>query len=147
MKVSKHTEMSLKSMGAAMFMFTIALYMIAGGLFALSTSEHFYYHVHFVFLIQGMIVSMAASAVFAISFGYVKSWNFLARYSLVTALLAALFGTSMLIFAANAVAGYHLWVLSGFIATFAMGTAFSIVSEKHFRSTGQRSVIIWELLK
>ena len=146
-KISKHTEMSCKSMGAAMFTATVCLYMMAGSLFALASNEQFYYHAPFSFLIQGMIASMIASVVWAVSFGYVKSWNFFARYLLSLIILAVLFGASILIPAINSVAKHYLWVSSGFIASLGMGTAFAVVSEKHFRSTGLRSTIIWELLK
>jgi len=145
-KISKkQIELSCKALGAGMFMGIICLYIAIGALFTLVSGEGFYYHVSFAFLIQGIVVSMTASVIWLLYFSLSKSWSFLTRYLLAFITLAALFIISMLIPAINGAEGYFIWVISGFISTFAFGTGVAVSSNKHFRNTGSRTALIWEI--
>jgi len=141
----KKMELSCKALGAAMFMGTVCLYMAIGALFTFVSSEAFYYHISFTFLLQGIVVSLAASAVWVLCFSLTKAWGFSIRYLLALITLAALFAVSMLIPAINVVEGHFIWVISGVISTLAFGTAVAVSSNIHFRKTGSRSVLLWEI--
>jgi len=144
-KITKEMELSIKALGAAMFMGTVCLHIAIVALFAFISGDNFYYHISFAFLIQGMIASMLASATWALCFGSTKSWRFLAKYLLTTIILVALFAITMLIPAINSTEGHFIWIVSGLISTFAFGTAVAVLSDKHFKKTGSRSVLLWEL--
>ena len=143
--INKEMEVSCQALGAAMFMATACLYMAIGVLFAFVNQESFYYHVSFAFLIQSVAVSMSASTVWVLCFGFIKAWGFITRYFLALLILVILFGISMLIPAINSLDGSLLWIISGLISTIAFGTGLAILSEKHLRQTGIRSVLIWEI--
>ena len=145
MKNLKKIETSSKSLAAAMFMATVCLYMLIGAVISSRMYDVFYYHIPFSLLIQGVVLSLAASAVWMASFAHSKKWGFFARYLLAFTILALLFGASVLIPAINSETGHLRWLLSSFIATLGMGTALAIKNEKYFKSTGNRSVLIWEL--
>ena len=140
----KDMELSCKALGAAMFLGIICAYIAIGAAFAFVSGTDFYYHVSFAFLIQGIAVSMIASAAWVLCFSLAKSWSFLTRYLLVLTISAALFATSMLIPAINATEGL-IWLISGIISTFSFGTGVAILSSKHFKNTGARSTLLWEL--
>jgi len=141
----KKMELSCKALGAAMFMFTVCLYMAIGTVLALVSGNAFYYHISFAFLIQGIAMSLIASSAFVLPFSLSKSWGFLMRYLIALAVLAALFIISMLIPAISAVEGYFVWAISGVISAFVFGTAVAVSSNMHFRKTGSRSALLWEI--
>ena len=145
MKNLKKIETSSKSLAAAMFMATVCLYMIIGALISSRMYDVFYYHIPFCFLIQGVVVSLAASAVWMAAFAHGKQWGFFVRYLLAFIVITVLFGASVLIPAINSEAGHLRWLLSSFIVTIGMGTALAVKNEKYFKNTGKRSVLIWEL--
>ena len=144
-KISKELELSIKALGSAMFMATVCLYLAIGAVLYFVRDANFYYHISFAFLIQGLVVSMAASVTWMMCFESAKSLSFIARYVLALMLLTALFGVSILLPVINSTAGHLLWLLSGFVATFAFGTAIAVLSEKRLKKTGSRSVLLWEL--
>jgi len=144
-KICKKLELSCKALGAAMFMGAICLYMAIGALFTFVSGGGFYYHVPFVLLAQGIVVSMMASAMWAVCMSLAKSWGFFTRYLLVLVVLAALFVISMLIPVINGVDGHLIWIISVAVSTFAFGTAVAVYSNMHFRKTGTISALIWEI--
>ena len=144
-KVSKHMEISCQSLGAAMFMAAVCVYMVAGIIFGWVSEEGFHYHAPFAFLFQGVVVSMTASIVWTLCFGLIKSWNFLAKYFFAMAVVAALLGMSMLIPAINSQPGNFIWIISCFISTIGFGTLLALFSETHLKKTGERSVLVWEI--
>jgi|GEM_PF-1283601 len=141
----KELEMSIKALGAAMFMATVCLYLLVGGVAFLLGREEFQFHVPFAFLIQGLIASMAASAAWMLCVGNIKKMGFAAKYLMVMAITLALFGMSALIPAIRSTDGVWLWLASGLVATVAFGTAIAATSEKRLKKTGTRSVLLWEL--
>ena len=144
-KISKKIELSCKALGAAMFMGTVCLYMALGALFVFVSDAGFYYNISFAFLIQGILVSMIASAVWVLCFSSVKARGFFARYVPAFIGLAALFAASMLIPAIRGTEGYVLWIASGFLSTFAFGTAVAVSGNRYFKKTGTRSALLWEI--
>ena len=146
-KISKETELSCKALGAAMFMAAVCLYMAIGAVFASVSGEDFYYHISFVFLIHGMIVSMLSSVLWVLCFGLVKPWGFFCRYLIALIILTALFGLSILMPVINSTEEHFLWIISSLISTLAFGTAIAVLSEKRLRKTGVRSVLLWELIE
>ena len=146
-KKFKDIETSCKSMGAAMFMFNVCIYMAVRTLSAAFLNIKIYYQIPFAFIIHGIIISMISSALWFLFFGFIKQWCFLPRYLLTLLVLVAFFGLSALIPVINSNAGYYHWIISGFASVFLMGTAFSVANEKTYKNTGKRIVLIWELLK
>lgn len=144
-KMNKEMELSYKALSAAMFMGTVCLYMAIGAVFALVSGEGFNYHVSFAFLIQGVVVSTLASIVCVLCFGSAKSWSFVTRYLLTLLILSALFILSMLIPVIGSTKGHFMWVISGAASILAFGTAVAVLSNQHFKKTGTRSVLLWEL--
>ena len=144
-KMSKQMELSFKALGAAMFMGTVFLHMAIGALFGFISEENFYYNVSFALLIQGMAVSMLASAAWVLCFGCAKPWGFVPRYLLALVVLAALFAISIYIPVINSTENYFTWVVSGVVSTLAFGSAVAMLSNKRFRKTGSRSTLLWEL--
>ena len=144
-KICKKQELSYKALGAAMFMGAICLHMAIGVLFARVNGRGFYYHVPFALLVHGIVASMAVSAAFSLCISLAKSWGFVARYLLALLVLVALLAISILIPVINRVDGYHIWLISVAISTFAFGTAIAVYSNMHFKNTGLRSALIWEI--
>jgi len=144
-KICKKVELSFKALGSAIFMGTVCLYMAIGALLALVSGEAFYYNVPFTFLMQGMGMSMLAAPAWVLCFGSGKPLSFSARYLLVLIILAVLTAVSMSIPAINSTDGHFVWVISGIISTLAFGTTVAVLSNKHFRNTGARCTLLWEL--
>ncbi|MCL2376636.1 MAG: hypothetical protein FWC76_04485 [Defluviitaleaceae bacterium] len=144
-KINKKMELSCKALGAAMFMFTVCLYMAIGALFASMGGEVFNYHISFALLIQGIAVSLVASTAWVLCFSFNKPWGFFTRYIISLVALAALFVISMLIPVVNGAEGHFIWIISGIASTFVFGTAVAVSSNMHFRKTGLRSALLWEI--
>jgi len=138
-------ELSIKALWAAIFMATIFIYLVVGFIMRLLNVENFYHHISFAFLIQGLIMSMIGSATWILSFGHNKKSGFLVRYLLPLVILIISFGISMLIPAINSTEWYLLWLASGLLSSLSFGTAIAVLSEKHLKKTGKRSVLLWEL--
>jgi len=145
--MSTQFQMSWKSICTIMFMTTTCLYAIVSLSLSLLMDEGFYFYIPLTFVIHLMILTLVVSGVWMVSFGYIKSYGFVARYLLFLAVTAALFATSMLVPIINFSEGHYLWIACGFIVSFGMGTGLSIQSEKHFKATGKRSVLLWEFNK
>jgi len=90
-------------------------------------------------------MSLIASAAFVLPFSLTKSWGFFTRYIIALVTLAALFTASMLIPVIHIVEGHFLWLISGAISTFVLGTAVAVLSNMYFRKTGSRSALLWEI--
>jgi len=144
-KISKHMEISCQSLGAAMFMAAVCVYMAAGIIIGWASEEGFRYHIPFVFLLQGVVLSMTASIVWTLFFGLIKSWKLPAKYFSAMAVVAALLGISMLIPAINSKPGHFIWIISCFISTIGFGTLLAVFSEAYLKKTGERSVLVWEI--
>jgi hypothetical protein len=144
-KKAKDMELSLKVLGAGMFMGTVVIYMVIGALFTMTGREGFNYQVPFALLIQGMVLSMATSIMWVVCFGVMKSQKFFARYSTLLIFIMVLSGVSMLIPIINSTDGHFIWIISGLVSTLAFGTAVAVLSEKQLKKVGARSVLIWEL--
>ena len=144
-KISKSMEVSCQALGAAIFMTTACFYMVAGAIFNWAGSGDFYFHIPLAFLIQGVVISMIASVVWTLLLGVVTSYTFLVRYLLALIVLSALLGVSILIPAINSTTGHFIWIISSFVSIFFFGTALAALSQKHFKKTGVRSVLVWEI--
>ena len=141
----KDIELSGKSLGAAMFMATVCLYMAIGALSARLSGADFYYHIPFVFLVHGVIISLLAAGVWVINFGLIKTKGFGFRFLFTLIILTALFGISIKLPVINSNIGYELWIISGLISTAAFIIGVSVLSEKYLKKTGSRTVLLWEL--
>lgn len=144
-KMHKELELSIKALGAAMFMATVCLYLAVGAVFFLIDRENFHYHISFAFLIQGLIASFAASVAWMVCVGQIKKMGFVARYAISAVITLVLFGLSALIPIIHSTQGFWLWLVSGVVATVAFGTGIAVTSEGKLKKTGKRTVLLWEL--
>ena len=144
-KKYKELELSSKALGAAMFMFTVCIYMAIIAILNARGGENINYHVTFAFLIHGIILSLICSGVWVLFFGLGEKCGFFSRYLPALALTAILYGISMIIPAIKNIDGALFWIVSGFSSSFLFGTSVALLSEKKKRTTGIRSVLLWEL--
>jgi len=143
--MAKKIELSCKALGAGMFMGTVCAYLAIGAVLTFISSGGFYYHVTFPLLIQGIVVSMAASALWVLCFTHAKGWGFATRYMVAFVPLAVLFVISVFLPVINGAEGHILWVASGVFSTLAFGTTVAVASNKHYKNTGSRSALLWEI--
>ena len=144
-KKYKELELSSKSLGAAMFMFAVCIYMVITAILNAQNCENIIYHVTFAFLIHGIILSLICSGVWVLFFGLGDKCGFFSRYFPALALTAILYGISLIIPAIKNIDGALFWIVSGFSSSFLFGTSVALLSEKKKRTTGTRSVLLWEL--
>ncbi len=119
--------------GAILFMTTVCIYLLIGTLISSKIYPVFYYYVPFSFLVQGMLMSMAASGVWLLLFGYKKLLHFSIRYLISAAVFMAIYFVSVQIPVINSLVGHLRWMWSCCIAILGWGVPFSIVNEKHNR--------------
>ena len=138
-------EVSCQALGEAIFMATACIYMVAGAIYTWIGNVDFYFNIPLAFLIKGVAIPMIAFIVWTISLGLIASCTFLVRYLLALVVLSALLWVSMLIPIINSTTGYFIWIISSFISIFFFGTVLATLSQKHFRKTGVRSVLVWKI--
>ncbi|MCL2373601.1 MAG: hypothetical protein FWC78_09420 [Defluviitaleaceae bacterium] len=142
--MNKKVELSCKALGAAVFMGMICIYMGLGVIFWL-LGWGVVSQISFWFLLQGIALAMVASGAWVLSFGAGKNWGFGARYLLAIGVLAAAVGLSVAIPGLRAMDGFYLWLASGTGAALAFGNAVAVLSHRHFKATGLRSSLLWEI--
>jgi len=143
--VSKHMEVSCQSLGAAMFMAIVCIYMIIGAITVWAGNGAFYYHIQFTLLIQGVIISMSASIIWTLFLGMSSIKSLFAKIFLCSMIIMILLGISVLIPAINKSDGYIFWILSCIISLFGFGILLALYSERYYKKTGVRSVLVWEI--
>ena len=144
-KINKHMEVSCQSLGAVMFMAIVCFYMIIGVIVAWVGSDAFYYHIPFAFLIHGVIISMTASIVWTLILGMSSIKSFIMKVALCITTIILLLVASVFVPIINKSDGYIIWMLSCIISLIGFGILLSFYSEKFYKKTGKRSVLIWEI--
>lgn len=129
----------LKMFGAAIFTGLICLYMVSGSLYALVTGEAFEYTIPFIFVLQGLLLSVLISFLWSLLLSdvVIKKWRYFPRLVVFTISLMLLLTISLLTFVAIPTEWAKLWlIVNGIIGVGLI--MFSIISELHFKATGKR---------
>jgi len=145
LKKYKALELSSKALGAAMFMFTVCLFMAICALYNAFNEKSVNMTIPFALLIHGIILSLMCSGVWVLFFGLGEKCGFVSRYLPALVLTGILFGISMIIPVIKNANGVFFWIISGFVSSFLFGSGIAVLSEIKRRKTGIRSVLLWEL--
>ena len=143
--ISKHMEVSCQSLGAAMFMAIVCFYMIIRAVITLIGDDVSFYHVPFSLLIQGVIISMSSSIIWTLILGISSIKSLVIKVILCLMFIIILLFVSVLIPVVNKSDGYIIWILSCAISLFGFGILLAFYSEKYYKRTGVRSVLVWEI--
>jgi len=143
--ISKETELTIKALGAAMFMATVCLYMAVGFVLSHAVLDDFVFTLHFALLIQGILASLLASAGWVICIGLTKTGSFLVRYLLAVVLNLGVFAITLLIPGINLIEWYMLWLACGVFSTIAFGTGVAALSHRQLKKYGRETVLLWQL--
>ena len=129
----------VKAMAAGIFGGLMCLYMVSGILYARVTGEAFNYAIPFVFVIQGLVLSMLISVLWGIflSDAIVKKWRYFKRHILFELSLLALLAICFLMFLAIPVEWSKIWLVSAGIITFGVLIIFGLM-EMYLKKTGKR---------
>jgi len=127
-----------KLMAASIFAGLMVLYLVAGYVVAAITGD-FYYGIPFIFVIEGIVLSLVIAALWGAIFGEQSglNWRYFHRLIVFCLSMAVLLTLSVLVFF-----GWHtdwakLWWIV--IACIMAGiVAVSVLGEVHFRRTGRR---------
>jgi hypothetical protein len=129
----------LKAMAAMIFAGFICLYMISGILYAVVTGMEFNYMIPFVFILQGLGLSVLISILWELFFSniIIKKWRFFLRHLVFEISLMVLLAVCFLTFLAIPTDWAKLWlIVAGIIAVGII--TISSISEMYYKKTGKR---------
>jgi phosphatidylserine synthase len=129
----------LKSMAAMIFAGFICLYMGSSILYAVFTGIEFNYSIPFVFILQGLVLSVLISILWELFFSniIIKKWRFFLRHLIFELSLLALLAVCFFTFLAIPTDWAKLWLLVVGIIGVGIITISSI-SEMYYKKTGKR---------
>jgi phosphoglycerol transferase MdoB-like AlkP superfamily enzyme len=130
--------MPIKTYAALIFTGLICLYMISGVLYAQLSGAVFSYTIPFVFVLQGLVLSLLISILWSvfISDVLIKKLRFFARFLLFGLSLLVLLSLCLLTFLAVPTNWAKLWLIV--IAAVVFGIVIlSCLSEMYYRKTGK----------
>ncbi|MCL2592828.1 MAG: hypothetical protein FWD82_05625 [Defluviitaleaceae bacterium] len=127
----------IKAFAAIMFAGLICLYMVSGILYAFFTGAEISHSIPFVFIIQGMGLTLAIAILRELVFAdfIIKKWRFFQRVIAFSILLIILLGICTLTFLAIPTEWSALWLISASILALGV-TVISGISEIYYRKTG-----------
>jgi len=130
----------IKNTAPWIFAVMVCLYMAGGALYnSIYTDPLFTYAIPFIFLIEGLVLSVLISVLYGVFFGdeIIKKWRYFPRLVLFCVSLIVLLVLSVLVFYTMPTFFAKLWWLV--IGCAAAGIALlSVIAECHFRITGKR---------
>jgi hypothetical protein len=129
----------IKAMAAMIFAGFICLYMVSGIFYAVVTGMEFNYMIPFVFVLQGLGLSVMISILWELFFFIViiKKWRFFLRHLIFEISLLALLTVCFLTFLAIPTDWAKLWLIVAGIVAVGIITISSI-SEMYYKKTGKR---------
>jgi len=129
--------MPAKSLAALIFSGLMVLYVIAGYIVPAIQGASFGYTVPFIFVIEGVVLSIVIAAAWQALFADSRRWRFLPRLAVFCLVLVVLLALSVLVFF-----GWHTdWAKLWWIVVAAIMAGIvivAIVGELYYRATGQR---------
>lgn len=129
----------VKGFSAMIFAGLMVLYMIGGALYAALWHVRFEYTIPFVFVLEGLALSVLISVLWGILFSenILKKWRYFPRLVVFSLSLVILLSLCLLVFFAMPTHEAKLWLLvAGSVATAII--ALSAICELYFRATGKR---------
>ena len=128
----------IKAFAAMMFGGLMCLYMVSGFLYAFFTGADFDYSIPFVFLLQGMGLTIAIALLRELIFGdvVIKKWRFFRRIIVFCILLMMLLVVCFLTFFAIPIDWAYLWLIAVGVLVLGVTIMFGL-SEIYYRKTGE----------
>lgn len=139
MKKLLNFMMPVKTFAAMIFTGLMCLYMVTGSLYAAILEEPFDYTIPFVFVLQGLVLALLTSALWAVFIGeaVIPKMRYFPRLILFSLSLLFLLAVCFLLFLAIPIAWAKLWLIVTVCVTAGV-IALSILSEVHLKVTGKR---------
>ena len=139
MKKLLNFVLPLKSFAAMIFSGFICAYMVTGTLYSIILKDPFNYTIPFVFVLQGLVLSIVISSLWVIILGdtIIKKMRYLPRLIIFSISLMVVLVLCLLTFFAIPTDWAKLWlIVAGLVV---MGIiALSILFELYYRITGKR---------
>ncbi|MCL2874508.1 MAG: hypothetical protein FWE29_06235 [Defluviitaleaceae bacterium] len=128
----------IKSFAAQMLAGLIILYMVTGVLYASATGADFEYNIPFIFILQGIALTMMIALLRELILGdiFIKKWRFFKRILTFCILLKALFAISFFVFFSIPTSWAYLWLIAIGVLMFGTTLIFGL-SEMYYRKTGE----------
>jgi len=128
----------IKFFAASMFSGLVCLYMVSGFLYAFFTGEEVSYSIPFIFVIQGMGLTLVIAILRELFFGdfVIRKWRFFLRTTVFCISLIALLFACTLTFLAVPTEWAFLWLISASVLALGVTVIFGI-SEMYYRKTGE----------
>lgn len=129
----------VKAIAGMVFMGIICLYMVTGGLYAAMTGTLFDYAIPFIFIVQGLLLAVAASVLWLVIFNdiVIKKMRYFQRLMLFSVSLAVVFAVCLLTFMAIPTEWSRLWLtVNGCVAVGVV--VFSVLGETYCAAIGKR---------
>jgi len=139
MKKLMEFVMPLKAFSAMIFAGLVILYMVSSVLYTHFTGIEYGYSIPFVFILQGIGLSVLISLLWGLYFSNViiKKWRFFLRHIMFEISLLALLAICFFTFFAIPTELANIWLIaSGIVALFVI--MLSSLSEMYFKKTGKR---------
>jgi phosphatidylserine synthase len=129
----------IKAMAAMIFAGLMCLYMLSGILYAGVTGVEFNYMIPFIFVLQGLGLSVLIAILWELFFSntVIKKWRFFLRHVMFEISLLALLAVCFLTFSAIPTDWAKLWLIAA--GSVAVGIiAISGIGEMYYKKTGKR---------
>lgn len=145
MKKLMSVVIPVKSFAALIFTGLVCLYMVMGSLCAAIMNTPFTYSIPFVFILQGLVLSLVVSALWGVFFSdaLFKKMRYLPRLIIFSIIIMILWAVCLLVFFAIPTAWAKLWLIVAGCVSVAV-IILSVLAELYFKKTGKRYT---ELLK
>ena len=139
MKKLMSVVMPVKSFAALIFAGLICLYMVTGVFCDMVLHQTFNYTIPFVFILQGLLLSVLISILWGLFFGdrFIKKWRYLPRLIVFALTLIILLAACLLTFFAVPTDWAKLWLFVAGCAVTGI-IILSMLAELYLRATGKR---------
>lgn len=132
-------SLPLKAFAAMLFAGIIVLYMFSSIIYTIITGEEINYSIPFVFIIQGLVLSVFISLLWGLFFSNIihKKWRFFTRFILFELSLLVLLAVCFFIFLSIPANLTKLWLIAiGAVSLFV--TVLFGIYEMYYKKTGSR---------
>ena len=140
--------MPVKVFAAMIFSGFMILYMVSGILYAVFTVEAFDYSIPFVFVLQGLGLSLAISVIWGIFYSdvLIKKWRFFRRNLAFALSILSFLAVCFITFLAIPADWAKPWIITAFIITIGVIMLFSL-NEMYYRKTGKHYTEVLKIYK
>ena len=148
MKKFMRLVISVKTFGAMIFSGLICAYMLSGWLYAFVRQDEFNYTVPFIFIIQGLALSVVTAILWEILLGehFIKKLRYFPRLIAFSLSLVILLAACLLTFVPLPTDWAKLWlIVAGLVA--AGLVVLSVLGELYYKTTGKKYTELLERYK